>query len=168
MIIIKRYPNRKLYNTENSQYITLDEIGELVKQNIDLKVVDNKTQEDITNIIMAQVVLNIERKERNSSTIKDSIKDLISNSGGYINKTKTTIKQEVERLLKRGEEEIETISKKIDEKVRDSINSIFIVNLVKDILSMKEKMELMEDDINSLRNEVKYLKNEINDLKRKK
>ena len=46
--IIKRYANRKLYDTERSCYVTLEEISQMIKEGDDVKVVDNKTKDDLT------------------------------------------------------------------------------------------------------------------------
>ena len=54
--IIKRYSNRKLYDTEQSTYITLDEIQEMVKSGDDIRIIDNKSKEDITNVTLAQII----------------------------------------------------------------------------------------------------------------
>ncbi len=53
---IKKYPNRRLYDTVESRYITLGDVRKLVIDRIDFVVVDKKTQEDITNSILLQVI----------------------------------------------------------------------------------------------------------------
>ena len=53
---IKKYPNRRLYDTVESRYITLDDIRRLVLEGIDFVVVDKKTQGDITRSILLQVI----------------------------------------------------------------------------------------------------------------
>lgn len=62
VIVIKKYPNRRLYNTETSKYITLDDLSDLVKQNIEFKVVDIKTNNDLTRVTLAQIILDHEVK----------------------------------------------------------------------------------------------------------
>ena len=57
MRLIKKYSNRRLYDTENSAYITLGGIKELVVQGVPLEVRDAKTDEDLTRSIMLQVIL---------------------------------------------------------------------------------------------------------------
>ena len=47
-IVIKRYPNRKLYDTSKSCYVTLDEVAEDIRMDVNLVVIDNKTKKDIT------------------------------------------------------------------------------------------------------------------------
>lgn len=54
--IIKKYPNRRLYDTEISRYITLEEIRDLVVSNVNFVVIDKKTREDITRSILLQVI----------------------------------------------------------------------------------------------------------------
>lgn len=58
--IIKKYPNRRLYDTEASQYVTLDDLRELVKQGAELQVIDSKSKEDITRTILLQIILEQE------------------------------------------------------------------------------------------------------------
>ena len=54
--VIKKYPNRRLYDTEISRYITLEEVRQLVLQNVKFKVEDKRTREDITRGILLQVI----------------------------------------------------------------------------------------------------------------
>ncbi|MFN7039250.1 MAG: polyhydroxyalkanoate synthesis repressor PhaR [Alphaproteobacteria bacterium] len=60
MIIIKKYANRRLYNTETSDYITLNNLYDLVKNNIDFKVIDAKTEEDLTRQTLIQIIFERE------------------------------------------------------------------------------------------------------------
>jgi len=62
MPVIKRYPNRKLYDTEAKGYITLEQIGELIRNGQDIQVVDHATGEDLTALTLTQVILEQERK----------------------------------------------------------------------------------------------------------
>ncbi|MDT0497189.1 polyhydroxyalkanoate synthesis repressor PhaR [Algiphilus sp. W345] len=54
--IIKKYPNRRLYDTEISRYITLEEVRQLVLENIDFEVIDKRSKDDITRSILLQVI----------------------------------------------------------------------------------------------------------------
>ena len=62
MPVIKRYPNRKLYNTEAKQYITLEQIAHLIRDGQDNEVVDHASGEDLTALTLTQVILEQERK----------------------------------------------------------------------------------------------------------
>ncbi len=64
MPLIKRYANRKLYDTEAKRYITLDGIAEMIRQQQDVKVIDHETGEDITALTQAQIIFEQERKLR--------------------------------------------------------------------------------------------------------
>jgi len=59
--LIKRYANRKLYDTTASRYVTLEEIGEMVKAGADVKIVDNRNQEDLTAVTLAQIIFESEK-----------------------------------------------------------------------------------------------------------
>jgi polyhydroxyalkanoate synthesis repressor PhaR len=61
-VIIKKYANRRLYNTESSSYITLDHLSGMVKDGRDFKVVDAKTNEDITRTVLTQIIVEEETK----------------------------------------------------------------------------------------------------------
>ena len=56
MRIIKKYPNRRLYDTEISRYITLDDVRKLVVSGIDIHVTDVKTEEDLTRSVLLQII----------------------------------------------------------------------------------------------------------------
>ncbi len=63
-VLIKRYANRKLYNTDSSRYITLKGISELVNDGKDIQVVDNETGQDITPIILSQILVDDQKQNR--------------------------------------------------------------------------------------------------------
>ena len=58
--LIKKYPNRRLYDTTESRYITLDEVRQMVLQEIPFKVVDRQSNEDITRNILLQIIMEQE------------------------------------------------------------------------------------------------------------
>jgi polyhydroxyalkanoate synthesis repressor PhaR len=58
--LIKKYPNRRLYDTETSTYITLTDVKQLVLEQEDFKVVDAKSNEDLTRSILLQIILEEE------------------------------------------------------------------------------------------------------------
>lgn len=62
--VIKRYSNRKLYDTQESRYVTLEELEELIRAGREISVVDVSTGEDLTSITLAQIILENERNHR--------------------------------------------------------------------------------------------------------
>ncbi|MGQ9598509.1 MAG: polyhydroxyalkanoate synthesis regulator DNA-binding domain-containing protein [Anaerolineae bacterium] len=63
MLVIKRYPNRKLYDTDAKQYITLEGIAALIRQGQEVSVVDHATGEDLTAVTLTQIILEQEKRQ---------------------------------------------------------------------------------------------------------
>ncbi len=61
-VIIKKYANRRLYNTETSGYITLEHLAQLTREGREFKVVDAKTDEDITHSVLTQIIMDEESR----------------------------------------------------------------------------------------------------------
>jgi polyhydroxyalkanoate synthesis repressor PhaR len=62
--VIKRYSNRKLYDTQESRYVTLDEIEEMIRAGKEISVVDATSNEDLTAVTLTQIILEAERNHR--------------------------------------------------------------------------------------------------------
>lgn len=62
--IIKKYPNRRLYDTQESRYITLAEIRQLVDEHIPFRVIERRSDTDITTVVLLQVVSELESGEQ--------------------------------------------------------------------------------------------------------
>jgi polyhydroxyalkanoate synthesis repressor PhaR len=62
MPVIKRYSNRKLYDTESKRYVTLEDLGDFIRQGEDVRVVDHVTGEDLTSVTLMQVIFEEEKK----------------------------------------------------------------------------------------------------------
>ena len=69
LILIKKYSNRRLYNSSKSKYINFKELFELMKNNIDFKIEDHKTGEDLTQEILLQTIFEFKNKSKNVFTI---------------------------------------------------------------------------------------------------
>jgi polyhydroxyalkanoate synthesis repressor PhaR len=63
-VIIKRYGNRRLYNTETSSYVNYQEITKLIREGNDIKVIDSKTKQDVTKSVLMQVILEEEKNQK--------------------------------------------------------------------------------------------------------
>jgi polyhydroxyalkanoate synthesis repressor PhaR len=64
-VIVKKYANRRLYNTATSSYVTLDDLAKLIKSGGDFVAYDAKTGEDITRSVLTQIIMEEEQKGRN-------------------------------------------------------------------------------------------------------
>jgi polyhydroxyalkanoate synthesis repressor PhaR len=62
VVIIKKYANRRLYNTETSSYITLDHLATMVREGREFQVLDARTEEDITRSVLAQIIMEEESR----------------------------------------------------------------------------------------------------------
>src|SRR5882672_8329392 len=62
--VIKRYSNRKLYDTQSSRYVTLEQIADLIREGEDVRIVDNNSKEDLTSITLAQIIFEEEKKQK--------------------------------------------------------------------------------------------------------
>ena len=81
VVIIKKYANRRLYNTESSAYITLEHLAEMVRAKREFKVVDAKTGEDITHNVLTQIIME-EEAGGNPMLPVNFLRQLISLYGG--------------------------------------------------------------------------------------
>jgi polyhydroxyalkanoate synthesis repressor PhaR len=69
-VVIKKYANRRLYNTQTSSYVTLDHLCEMVKEGVDFEVRDARTGEDITRSVLTQIIFEEENKGQNLLPIR--------------------------------------------------------------------------------------------------
>lgn len=77
-IVVKKYANRRLYDTGRSSYVTLDDLCEMVKEQLDFVVVDAKTNEDLTQQVLTQIIVEQEQKEGQNLLPLNFLKQLIS------------------------------------------------------------------------------------------
>ena len=95
MRIIKKYPNRRLYDTEDSKYITLEDISVLVTENKEFVVIDSKTESDLTRNILLQIIIE---KEQSSIPIF-STKVLTQIIRSYKNQLQQHIGNKLEKTI---------------------------------------------------------------------
>jgi polyhydroxyalkanoate synthesis repressor PhaR len=149
--VIKRYTNRKLYDTVESRYVTLDEIAEMVKAGAEVKVIDNRTKEDLTSVTLAQIIFEEEKKTSKMSL--ETLRDLIRHGGevaqrlvegtqaelrGRVEAVRAAAEQRVQSFLKSGQqttdrakelvqasqESVAAVQKRVDERVRTAVEGM--------------------------------------------
>lgn len=79
-ILIKRYPNRKLYNMAAKRYITLDTISDLIREGYDVEVRDHETGEDLTGMTLSQIIF--EREKKDSGYLPNALLTSLIRTGG--------------------------------------------------------------------------------------
>ena len=80
---IKKYQNRKLYDTRDSCYITLDDIASMVRRGEEIKVIDNKTKNDVTAIIFTQILVDQEKAAKSNLPVT-MLRDIIRRGKGSL------------------------------------------------------------------------------------
>lgn len=81
--IVKKYQNRKLYDTKDSCYITLDDIAKMVKRGEEVKVIDNKTKNDVTSVILTQILVEQEKSTKSILPLT-MLRDIIQHGQGSL------------------------------------------------------------------------------------
>lgn len=173
IIEIRRYQNRKLYDTRNSSYVTLPDIAALIKAGEDVVVIDNRTKDDITALTLTQIILEEEKKKKSLlplGTLKKIIQDGGDTIKGFVGKTIdnsvlsfSRAREGAEKVIDRIKDELlpdddgnilqevlhktQDFSKKVDEKIKSTLESM--------------------THVSSLQNEVKKLQNKIHSLEKK-
>ncbi len=137
---IKRYQNRKLYDTSTSRYVTLDDIAEMIQKGEDVTVVDNRTNKDITSSTLTQIIFETERKSKAVLPIQ-VLKDIIRGNGGSL----TTFFQ---KTLKTGVREIVHVKDEIQRKI-ESVTGVSqlheqISDLQGQVIELKNKLSKYE------------------------
>jgi len=96
--IIKRYANRKLYDTQHSRYVTLDQIAEMIREGDDVKIIDNKSKEDLTSVTLAQIIFEEEKKQRSFLPLQ-AMRNIIQTGGESISHLATSVQKTVQKKV---------------------------------------------------------------------
>ena len=96
--VVKRYSNRKLYDTQESRYVTLEELEELIRAGKEISVVDVSTGEDLTSVTLAQIILEKERNHR--ATLPTAfLHQLIKHGGAWQEFVQKSLKSSLESTM---------------------------------------------------------------------
>lgn len=114
--VIKRYTNRKLYDTVESRYVTLDEIAQMIKGGAEVKIVDNRSKEDLTSVTLAQIIFEEEKKR--SQMPLGVLREIIRHGGeavaGFYQEKAGTIADKLGELKNK----TESIREDLEQRVR--------------------------------------------------
>jgi polyhydroxyalkanoate synthesis repressor PhaR len=148
--VVKRYANRKLYDTQRSRYVTLDQIAEMIRGGEDVKIVDNNSKEDLTAITLTQIIFEEEKKQ--SFLPLSALRNIIQSGASNITQVATQAGERVRGIFKREKDEegggesaaaedasgahplreflersqqtFEDWQKKVDERIRTAVESL--------------------------------------------
>ncbi|MCX7707880.1 MAG: pesticidal protein Cry15Aa [Anaerolineae bacterium] len=105
MLVIKRYPNRKLYDTAAKQYISLDRVAEMIRAGQEVQVVDHATGEDLTTLTLMQII--VEQEKRHSGFLPVNVlTDLVQAGGNTLAALRRGLLGPMEELRRQVDEEI--------------------------------------------------------------
>src|ERR1041385_6046914 len=178
--MIKRYGNRKLYDTQESRYVTLEASASFVKQGEEVRVVDNDSGEDLTAVTFAQIILEEERRnngllplpilrkiiQQGEATLQDIATrvdrgmEAIGSIGEKAGKRVQELagcaapqgKALIEDLLTTPQRQLESLQKRIDERVKKSVERFTAMPAVQKELSRIEKsIARLEERIGRMR-----------------
>jgi polyhydroxyalkanoate synthesis repressor PhaR len=105
--VIKRYANRKLYDTQNSRYVTLDQIAEMIRGGEDVKIVDNNSKEDLTAFTLAQIIFEEEKKQKQFLPLA-AMRNIIQTGGQSITNFVAEAGDKMRSVFRRGKDGEET------------------------------------------------------------
>jgi len=150
--IIKKYTNRRLYDSESSRTTTLAEIANLIKEGIDVQVIDNETGKNITDITLIEILREEVRDAKEFSSFPFLLKEMIKEG-------RTTINEFIRSSLVASVEAIALTEKKAKELVRNLIDRKKISEkegeyLIEELLSaVKEREKIVEEKIRRVADE---------------
>src|SRR5256885_2142350 len=150
--IVKRYANRKLYDTTDKRYVTLDQIATLIREGEEIKVVDNESGEDLTSVTLSQILVEQEKKHegglpksflnelvKSSSTVFDYVRKTVTSWLHAANISEEAIDRNIDELVKKGQltlDEGARLKRDIVERTREYVTRIdeMIESRVGDVL----------------------------------
>jgi polyhydroxyalkanoate synthesis repressor PhaR len=101
--VVKRYANRKLYDTQRSRYVTLEQIADMIRSGEDVKIVDNNSKEDLTAITLTQIIFEEEKKQ--SFLPLSALRNIIQSGATNMSQIATQAGERVRGMFKRDKED---------------------------------------------------------------
>jgi polyhydroxyalkanoate synthesis repressor PhaR len=173
--VIKRYANRKLYDTVESRYVTLEEIAEMVKVGVEVRIVDNKTKEDLTSITLAQIIFEEEKRESQMplgvlrriiqgggtavqgfiaervSPQVDRLREEAGSRVGRIFKREEARVAHARELFSQSQRTLEDWQRRVDEHVRGAVEAVTgLTQLQRELQRLHDRLDSLEKKVSSL------------------
>jgi len=185
--LIKKYANRRLYHTAISQYITLDDVAEMVRKGEDLKVVDARTGQDLTRAILTQIIVEQEAKGENLLPIKflrevirmysnhmrpmiphyldHTVENFLNNQEEYSKYWSTQMDTAQKNMTKLPAQAVQKFNEGVEEIARQNIN---LFETAMKIFSpfVPNSQNEKKQKVDQLRQQIKAIQNRINELEK--
>lgn len=146
MSIIKRYENRKLYDPQDKKYVSLAEIAGLIRDGVDVKIIDNATNADITAQTLTQVIFEEGKKGRNPLS-SEVLHEAIRWSNNLI------------------DDSIKQVRQGIDKMVPETLNKLFNKEKSDDMTELKQRIASLEKMISSIGDKINTTSSEKEETK---
>ena len=141
--VVKRYANRKLYDTTTSRYVALDDISGLIRSGEEVEVTDNETGADLTAVTLAQIILEEERRHKDLRSLA-VLRELVRSGGDAISNvtsrgmealgdvrgrvseivTESTRPAILDEVLSTSRRQIEDLQRRVDQGIRQSVERL--------------------------------------------
>lgn len=172
--IIKRYSNRKLYDTKDSRYVTLLQIAEMVRSGEEVQIIDNNTKDDLTEITLAQIIYE-EQKSHSRNVPLQTLKELIhtrtekvladlregpigrlipgatvaGTSKGSEEKAEAALKEMKPTLVDQAKEKLEEMQHQLDDRIKAILASFRpLQQLQQEVRRLGERLDELERKLN--------------------
>ncbi|MEZ4464357.1 MAG: polyhydroxyalkanoate synthesis regulator DNA-binding domain-containing protein [bacterium] len=162
--LIKRYANRKLYDTAASRYVTLEELATMIQEGEDLRIIDNQSKADITAVTLAQILVEEEKRGGRRSRPLPALRTLIQRRiAEPVHQIRSSVEESVNRLIKSGEERADTtreqirgwveqnthaleeIQRRVDERLKHVVPGLeAFTRLQRQIAELSERLDRIE------------------------
>jgi polyhydroxyalkanoate synthesis repressor PhaR len=142
--VIKKYANRKLYDTQNSRYITLEGISKLVREGHDIQVVERDTGRDLTSLVLSQIVMGEEKRVDSNGV--DNLQERGQALLGYVRRTLSGSAALVSGEVERRRSELEDL---VDSAVERAMIRLSIPSR-RDIEALSARVERLERRLDAL------------------
>jgi len=162
MKLIKRYSNRKLYDTERSSYVTLEEISQMVRDGSELRIVDNKSGEDITSVTLAQIVFEQEKKDKRTLPMQ-ALRDMIRSPSDFISR----LSRDVSDMREDAKTQVEKVKRTAAQQQADVVAPVreFLDSIPRALEEVQARIDLR---IGESFEQLKHLPETVDQVKRLK
>lgn len=165
--VIKRYQNRKLYDTHQSCYVTLDEIAEMIMRGEEVAVVDNRTKKDITSSTLTQIIF--EKQKRSKVTIPvNTLRDIIQVGGGTFSGFLAKTAESGTGVLSRAKADLEKAFANSTENLRGAfqITQRAAEDLKRVIDARAQNPGASRDVLNAAQNQLQNLSSQLHNIEK--
>ncbi len=164
--IVKRYQNRKLYDTSSSRYVTLDDIADLIREGEDVQIVDNQSRDDLTSVTLTQIIFEQEKKKKSllplatlrniiqskGEKIVDFVQNSIETGVNSISHAREEAEKYFEKIVKKGdlslEEGRQMIREFVDDKLKSTLDAVSVLpSLHSEIRNLRKKIDHLEEKL---------------------